>query len=505
MHLPARPGDPGAKAVADINSERTSTQLSSLWDESPRFNPIATIVLTTLLALGGIALFVSTHSATDPAVCQYERPYDTVHSVFGRALDLDEALGSQALRLERTLFAVLGYVAGQAAPEALDAYSDLSTCAVFAGEPDVRRQIDAHVVLLLIETGRAEEAERAIDRFEAAYGAGVGVDALRMALHPDRPSPAGPPGAVVFGDADDWAADKLELRIGRASGEPDRVRVAQTRLHDRGKRRLKHLRALTFLMLLFTVPGFAAMVIWAVRRHMWPFDCGGMTVAPWSFGDGLAAMVRAGAVGVAALGFAAALYWIGAPRQLLHLGTLWWFLPGVLLVRVILLRPVGAGVIRAFGLDPPPRLLPGLLGFALGVTALALTGEIAFAHLLRLVGLEARWTDTIHEPLLHGAALDGALFVLDTVALAPIFEEIAFRGVLYATLRRYFSPLAAAVVSSLVFGAAHLYSVGGVVEVVWVGFVLALAYEHTRSLVPCIAAHAAVNAASVFWLLLIHG
>ena len=74
-----------------------------------------------------------------------------------------------------------------------------------------------------------------------------------------------------------------------------------------------------------------------------------------------------------------------------------------------------------------------------------------------------------------------------------MLEEIVFRGVLYVTLRTRLRPLAAAGVSALVFGFAHLYSLAGFLEVTWTGFILAVGYERCRSLWPCIVAHAYNN------------
>jgi membrane protease YdiL (CAAX protease family) len=51
----------------------------------------------------------------------------------------------------------------------------------------------------------------------------------------------------------------------------------------------------------------------------------------------------------------------------------------------------------------------------------------------------------------------------------------------------------AACISAALFGAVHVYSLAGLLEVAWTGFILAVAYERCRSLWPCILAHAFNN------------
>ena len=58
---------------------------------------------------------------------------------------------------------------------------------------------------------------------------------------------------------------------------------------------------------------------------------------------------------------------------------------------------------------------------------------------------------------------------------------------------------------ALFFGAVHLYSLGGFIEVAYAGLVYAIAYERTRSLVPCVAVHAACNGAALLGMVLLLG
>jgi hypothetical protein len=93
---------------------------------------------------------------------------------------------------------------------------------------------------------------------------------------------------------------------------------------------------------------------------------------------------------------------------------------------------------------------------------------------------------------------------LDGVVWAPVFEELAFRGLLFPTLRLRLTGWSAALLSAAIFGIAHGYGVQGFAAVTWSGMIWALGYQGTRSLLPGMLAHAASNllATATFLLLL---
>ncbi|MFN2389542.1 MAG: lysostaphin resistance A-like protein [Actinomycetota bacterium] len=85
------------------------------------------------------------------------------------------------------------------------------------------------------------------------------------------------------------------------------------------------------------------------------------------------------------------------------------------------------------------------------------------------------------------------LILLVTVAgVAPVAEELLFRGMLYGYLRSRFRVLAAAGISSLVFAAAHLLPTL-IPPLFFVGVVLALVVERTCSLYPAMLLHSVNN------------
>lgn len=93
------------------------------------------------------------------------------------------------------------------------------------------------------------------------------------------------------------------------------------------------------------------------------------------------------------------------------------------------------------------------------------------------------------------AALIG-LFVL-AGPIAALVEEILFRGMLYGWLRQRMRIAVAAIISALLFTAAHFYIFAAgpvfVLEMAVLAVLLALLYETSRSLWPGILCHALNN------------
>jgi hypothetical protein len=83
--------------------------------------------------------------------------------------------------------------------------------------------------------------------------------------------------------------------------------------------------------------------------------------------------------------------------------------------------------------------------------------------------------------------------LVEYVIFAPVFEELAFRGLLFAILRRKFRFLPAALMSASIFAIAHGYGLVGFISVLWSGLLWAWMYEKTGSLLPGILAHAINN------------
>jgi len=88
--------------------------------------------------------------------------------------------------------------------------------------------------------------------------------------------------------------------------------------------------------------------------------------------------------------------------------------------------------------------------------------------------------------------------ILLIVVAAPISEEVCFRGMLFGGLRTRLPRLAAALISALLFGGLHaLTGVSAVPPLIAFGFILALLYEKTGSIVPGILLHMLNNSVAL--------
>jgi hypothetical protein len=130
------------------------------------------------------------------------------------------------------------------------------------------------------------------------------------------------------------------------------------------------------------------------------------------------------------------------------------------------------------------RLVPPVL---LLVPGLMLAMSVALELLVRIAPYSA-WEETMFQRMGSG----GIAPMLATCLLAPVLEEMLFRGIVLRGFLKQYPRWQAILGSAVLFGAAHLNIYQFVVGVV-LGTVLGWLYDRTRSLIPCIALHGAYN------------
>ena len=99
---------------------------------------------------------------------------------------------------------------------------------------------------------------------------------------------------------------------------------------------------------------------------------------------------------------------------------------------------------------------------------------------------------------------NGPYTLIAVVVLAPIFEEVIFRGRLYNILYRRSSPLMSASMSALAFGIVHLEPIV-VIEALVVGIVFSYFYIAKRSIITPIILHMCNNAFAYALVVLSYG
>ncbi len=93
--------------------------------------------------------------------------------------------------------------------------------------------------------------------------------------------------------------------------------------------------------------------------------------------------------------------------------------------------------------------------------------------------------------LTHNIKFDVFIIIL-YVILAPVFEEIIFRGIVYKGMRQWLPSIISIAISALIFAICHPYML--VIPVFIVGLVTAWIYEKMGVLLPCIIIHSVYNA-----------
>jgi membrane protease YdiL (CAAX protease family) len=92
------------------------------------------------------------------------------------------------------------------------------------------------------------------------------------------------------------------------------------------------------------------------------------------------------------------------------------------------------------------------------------------------------------------------LMGITATLVAPICEEVVFRGYLYPAVKHFAGPWMSALCTALMFSAAH-GSLSALVPLFIFGLVLAALYEFTGSIWAPIAAHFLFNGATVVILI----
>ena len=162
---------------------------------------------------------------------------------------------------------------------------------------------------------------------------------------------------------------------------------------------------------------------------------------------------------------------------------------------------IGSALVLARLLDPP--LTPDRFGIRL--TRLRPAIGWTFACWFALSVVSFAWAAALdidkQDDLPQELGVEGSTAALVAVAIlvcviAPIAEELFFRGFCFTALRGRLGMLPGAVLTGIIFGAIHL---GGtdiefIVPLMVFGFLLCLLYVKTGSLLPCIVLHALNNA-----------
>jgi membrane protease YdiL (CAAX protease family) len=157
---------------------------------------------------------------------------------------------------------------------------------------------------------------------------------------------------------------------------------------------------------------------------------------------------------------------------------------------VLFARMSGPVSPSSFGLRST-RLGPAV-GWALLAYVVYLAGSLIWLNALGIQDEQDNITTQLVEDPTTTTVAGLAIFA---VVVAPIVEELFFRGFVFNAMRSKLPVGWAAVVTGTMFGVVHAFGspVGFLVPLALLGTVLCLVYWKTGSLLPCIALHSLNN------------
>lgn len=455
-------------------------------------------ILTALAALLllGFAGWLAWLHALQPRAEVVDEPEAALALVVGRGMELDAGLAA-APAWERYLHRLLTTDGSDDLRQAIAWFEELA-------EHSLEPGVDLRLGVLYGEAGQRGRVTKMTAEWESRGGVLAAVGPVVRAAYADAEEPVDEEldrTALAEVLPEPWFADRLSLAWARRAGDEALAAEVAADLATRGRAMLWRARGLAALNVAVVGAGTIALVaVWLRRRRPGALTVGEAVLPPpWDGGTGTAVLIRGGAAGALVIvgltvlaGLAAP--WVDFQHPLIDAAT--WplmYVPIIAMARRWLLAPAGLGLRHGLGLVPVAgggRRLLALVGALLAAAGLGLwlvTLASGRAH------LTSHWSEWFDPQLAWGDATAVGASLVSAVLLAPLFEEIVFRGILFATLRRRLGLIASAVVSAAVFSLAHGYGTVGFVDVFWSGLLWAWAYERTRSLLPAIGAHALTN------------
>jgi membrane protease YdiL (CAAX protease family) len=261
-------------------------------------------------------------------------------------------------------------------------------------------------------------------------------------------------------------------------------------------------RALTIVELSLGGIGLIGIVsvagMWFKNKRLWRVECFNQRPSPWPFNEGLAVLARGGACSIFLIAiFAVVPYGV---TILEDYGSLVLYLPTVVLAAVWLGRSTNLSFFKVLGCKNSFQPFKTSLLLLFSVIALGLLGD----WLIMLGGdafqFSSHWTEWFIPQLVWGSQAELWKTSIEVVVVAPVFEELIFRGILYSTLRAKFGVPASLIGSALIFALAHGYGPTAFLTVFLSGMLWAWIYERTGSVVPGMCAHAINNGLVVYFL-----
>jgi hypothetical protein len=181
---------------------------------------------------------------------------------------------------------------------------------------------------------------------------------------------------------------------------------------------------------------------------------------------------------------------------------------GIMVSELVLLGTVAAWIKIRYGLGLRALGFRGFsganlaIGIGAGLGGVLLAGIVSQIIVVIVESITGSPPGDPEQIPLQTENPQGALLVIvgvSVVVLAPLAEEVFFRGFVYPSLRRWARAWPAILLSAVIFSVTHIIPIV-LLPIFALGIVLAWLVERRRSLVPAVVAHMAFNGAG-FWVL----
>lgn len=418
-------------------------------------------------------------------------PGETTLSQFGaamRAVDAFLALSPLAQRANFTSPESLREDREWCADILRETIDYLSNTPSPAGAADASvNQLRAHLAIVLGEIGNRDEMLEVLDHLRQSDRGFIRFTVWCRAVYADVPviPPYGPLAEDDFSRlGGHWTQWLFEERVANLTGDQPRSDFLSQWRRDLIRKQAGNIALFTLLNWSIIAAGLTWLIM-VVRRKVWLTPAAPAPAFPASFTGGLGLFFAGQVLGLAWVG----IVWDtvdGDSPWIRHYAFLMGF-PTMLLIGFChLFQPVDWGLA---GAGEGFRLAgAGLKGFS----PIFLISSMP-ALILAGLGIEGHWTETWREgetglpwPQWLGPLINMAIW-------APLFEEIAYRWLLYGGLRRRMPVWPSLVISSLLFGLAHHYSLAGLLSVTLFGAMNCLLYERSGSWIPGVIVHSLTN------------
>jgi len=179
-------------------------------------------------------------------------------------------------------------------------------------------------------------------------------------------------------------------------------------------------------------------------------------------------------------------------------GMIAYLVPGIMVTALLMFRNIN--FIDFFGLNRlriTHILLIAPMGVIIAYVFFFGLNEVGFNN-----WLEAYFSNDIkiQQPVKIYQEADAVtiriMIAISVIVIAPIVEEMVFRGYLYTATKRFTDRFFAAIITSLLFGVVH-FNIGALLPLIFLALLLSASYELTGSLWAPISIHALFNATTI--------